>query len=271
MLVENNLISVIIPMYNSEDTIDSCITSVLNQTYDGNIEIIVINDGAKDSSQEIVEEIIKTNNTKTQIRLINKINGGVSSARNLGLSLAKGNFIALLDSDDVWLEDKLKIQMPYLLDIVNECDFVACKRNDEEISFPYQFINNKYAIITLKKLLLKVVGQTSTAIFKAKILKNTGFFDENQKYSEDANFWMKISLKNKMIILNQSLVITGGGKPSVGFSGLSANIEGMEEGAQKNIKEMYNLGNLSFLEFQSIRLFSKIKYYIRILKYKKRS
>ncbi|MDL2143332.1 glycosyltransferase family A protein [Flavobacterium tructae] len=271
MLVENNLISVIIPVYNSEDTIDSCITSVLNQTYDGNIEIIVINDGSKDRSQEIVEEIIKSNNTKTKIRLINKINGGVSSARNLGLSLSKGNFIALLDSDDLWFKDKLKIQMPYLLDNMNEFDFVACNRNNEEISFPYKVINNTYATITLKKLLLKVVGQTSTAVFKAKILKNTGFFDENQKYSEDANFWMKISLKNKMIILNQSLVITGGGKPSIGFSGLSANIEGMEEGAQKNIKEMYDLGSINFLEFQLIHFFSKIKYYLRIAKYKKRS
>jgi len=177
----------------------------------------------------------------------------------------------LLDSDDLWLENKLKIQMPYLLDTINEVDFVACNRNNERISFPYNVINKTYAIITLKKLLFKVVGQTSTAIFKVKILKNTGFFDENQKYSEDANFWMKISLKNKMIILEKSLVITGGGKPSVGFSGLSSNIKGMEEGATKNIKEMYNLGYINFFEFQLVRFFGKIKYYIRIIKHKKKT
>lgn len=261
------MISVIIPMYNSETTILGCIKSVLCQSYKEKIEIIIVNDGSKDNSQAIVEEIISNNNSDIEIQLINKINGGVSSARNVGLKLAKGNFIALLDSDDEWLPNKLEIQINYLRD--KDVDFVCSCRNNEKISFPYKMINKEYAEISLKKLLLKVVGQTSTAVFKRKVLSNTGYFDENQRYSEDANFWMKISVKNRMIILNKSLVITGGGKPAVGFSGLSANFEGMEDGVQKNIREMYNLGNISFVEFQLLHYFSKIKYYIRIIRYKK--
>jgi len=262
-------ISVIIPMYNAEETIEKCLESVLKQTYKGKIVVLIINDGSNDGSRQIVENFIDNNSSKVTFQLINKENGGVSSARNTGLKLAKGDLIALLDSDDEWLPNKMETQVNYLTD--RGFDFVCSCRNNEIIGFPYKIINNEYAEISLKKLLIKVVGQTSTAIFKKEVILNTGYFDENQKYSEDANFWMKISLKNKMIILNKSLVITGGGKPAVGFSGLSANFKGMEEGAQKNIKEMYNLGNISFFEFHLIRFFSKIKYYIRIIKYKKRA
>jgi len=251
-------------MYNAEDTIKKCINSVLNQTYSGQLEIIVVNDGSIDNSEKIVDELINENTSNVVIKIINKKNGGVSSARNIGLKAAEGDFIALLDSDDEWLCTKLEVQMPYLMD--KGFDFVAACRNNEKIGFPYRIIQNKYAEIKLKKLLIKVVGQTSTAIFKRKILFNTGNFDENQKYSEDANYWMRISLKNKMIILNQNLVITGGGKPAVGFSGLSANIEEMEKGVHKNIREMYNLGELNFLEFQLIKFFSKIKYFRRKIK-----
>lgn len=260
-------ISVIIPMYNSERTIETCIKSVLNQTYQEELEIIIVNDGSVDNSVKIVEKVIQENKTKIIIKLINKKNGGVSSARNIGLNASKGDFIALLDSDDEWFNDKLEIQIPYLK--YKGFDFVATSRNNERIGFPYKLMNNEYAEIKLKKLLIKVVGQTSTVLFKREILTNTGYFDENQKYSEDANYWMRISLNNKMIILNKSLVFTGGGKPAFGFSGLSANLEAMEEGVHKNIKEMYSLGKINFLEYHLIRLFSHIKYLRRKIKVRK--
>ena len=261
-------VSVIIPMYNAENTITKSIQSVLNQTYKGKLEIIIVNDGSNDKSKEIVEGLIEANTSEINIKLVNKENGGVSSARNTGLRLAKGNFIALLDSDDEWLPEKLERQIHYLED--RNFDFVATCRNNEKIGFPYTIINNEYAKISLKKLLIRVVGQTSTAIFKKQVLSNTGYFDESKRYSEDASYWMHISLKNKMIILNESLVFTGGGKPAVGFSGLSANIEAMEEGVRKNIIEMYTLGNINFFEFKIIWLFSKIKYYRRKIKFKKK-
>ncbi|MFH4233663.1 glycosyltransferase family 2 protein, partial [Acinetobacter baumannii] len=86
-------------------------------------------------------------------------------------------------------------------------------------------IENRYANISLKKLLFKVVGQTSTALFKRHILENTGFFDENQRYSEDANYWMRIAKNNKMIILNETLVETDN---DYGQNGLSSNLAQME-------------------------------------------
>ena len=84
-------ISVIIPMYNSKDTIKSAIESVLNQTYKEPIEIIVVNDGSKDGCEKIVEKMIINNQTNRTIKLINKPNGGVSSARNRGIKEASGD------------------------------------------------------------------------------------------------------------------------------------------------------------------------------------
>ena len=85
----SNLISVIIPVYNTEKYIEKCIDSVINQTY-GNIEIIIIDDGSTDNSPNICDELsIKHNN----IKVFHKKNGGVSTARNYGLEKANGNYI----------------------------------------------------------------------------------------------------------------------------------------------------------------------------------
>lgn len=90
--------SIIIPVYNVEKYIKQCIDSILTQSYT-NYEIILVNDGSKDSSGLICDEYKKIN---TRIRVIHKPNGGLSSARNAGLDMAKGEYIIFLDSDDWW-------------------------------------------------------------------------------------------------------------------------------------------------------------------------
>lgn len=254
------MISVIIPAYNSEDTIVEALNSVKNQTYNGDIEVIVVNDGSSDNTGEILERY-KSKNPSIELKVITQINAGVSQARNQGLKFCKGDYISFLDADDFWLKEKLEIQMKYFTD---EVDFVCALRNNDYIGFPYHF-EKDIAEITLRKLLIKVVGQTSTAIFKRKVLENTGYFDESQKYSEDANYWMRISFANKMIILNKELVFT---RNAYGQSGLSSNIEKMEEGVQKNINEMFNLKKINIFEYYLFKYFSKMKYIRRINKRK---
>ncbi|WP_295200740.1 glycosyltransferase family A protein [uncultured Chryseobacterium sp.] len=249
-------VSVVIPLYNAEGTIVRSLESVINQTYQGSVEIIVVNDGSKDNSKIEVEKFIE-NNPTIKIKLINQENGGVSKARNTGLKNAEGDFIALLDSDDAWELDKLEIQMKYFSTHV---DFICALRNNDTLGFPYR-IKNGISKITLKKLLTKVVGQTSTAIFKRDIIENTGYFDEDQKYSEDANYWMRISINNNMIILNQKLVIT---ENDYGQKGLSSNLYEMEKGVQKNIKEMFILKKINILEYYFFKLFSRLKYLRRL-------
>lgn len=261
------VISVIIPVYNAEESIEKCLDSIKNQTWKGEFEIIVINDGSADRSGEILENYRKKNR-EMPIQLINQENGGVSKARNTGLKIAKGDYIALLDSDDEWLPEKTEKQMKYLVNQNFGVDFITSLWNDEKVSFPYAIGGNGLVAINLNKLLFKVTGQTSTAIFKRKILENTGFFDERQRYSEDANFWMRISENNSMFLLPEKLVIAGNGKKSFGFSGLSANLKEMEKGIQKNISEMYRNKRINLLQYLFYFVFSKLKYIVRPIRAK---
>lgn len=100
------MISIIIPIFNAEQTIKRCIESVLKQKYT-NYELILINDGSTDKSAQICKNYISN-----KVHLYNKINGGVSSARNLGINKSNGEFITFLDADDYveenWLSDYME-------------------------------------------------------------------------------------------------------------------------------------------------------------------
>jgi len=101
--VLNPLISVIVPLYNKEPFVERCLDSVLSQTY-GDFELLVIDDGSTDGSRKRVLE-----REDPRIRLIAKPNGGVSSARNLGMREAKGEYVAFLDADDAWYAGHLEV------------------------------------------------------------------------------------------------------------------------------------------------------------------
>ena len=121
------MISVIIPLYNAENTILAALDSVKNQEGDFDFEILVINDGSNDKSAEKVQQFIDEN-PQLNIQLIHQENKGVSSARNAGLRLAKGEFIAFLDADDVWLPHKTKVMMKVLTEN-SEIYYVIVIRN----------------------------------------------------------------------------------------------------------------------------------------------
>ncbi|SIQ28145.1 Glycosyltransferase involved in cell wall bisynthesis [Chryseobacterium sp. RU37D] len=252
------MISVIIPLYNAEKTIINALNSIKVQTVGAEeFEIIIINDGSTDKSKSLVEKYIKEN-PSLHIQLLELANGGVSKARNLGLKIAKGEFIALLDADDEWLPEKTKKQLHYLNN--KNLDFIATRRNNNKILLPYR-VENHLAKITFTKLLIRNEAQPSTVIFKRKILENTGYFNENHRYAEDLNYWMKIAKNNnKMYILDESLLIADGGKRTFGAAGLSANLYAMEEGFQKNLKEMYLLKHINFTQYLFLRAFYKAKY-----------
>lgn len=241
--------------------------SIKNQTWSGDFEILIVNDGSTDKSAEIIQHY-QQKNPEQNITLIHQENVGVSRARNAALQIAKGDFIAFLDSDDEWLPQKTERQVQFLKDENLKIDFLTSLWNEKKVSFPYSVNDNNLVEINLKKLLLKITGQTSTAIFKRKILENTGFFDENQRYSEDANYWMRISEHNKMYLLAEDLVIMGSGKKSFGSSGLSANLVEMEKGIQKNIKEMYQTNRINLAEYLFYFVISKLKYWVRPLRAK---
>ncbi|KUJ50602.1 glycosyltransferase family 2 protein [Chryseobacterium sp. JAH] len=255
-------VSVVIPMYNSEKSILKTLESVFSQTFLPS-EIIVVNDGSTDNSNMLVEEFISTN-TEIRIKLINKSNGGVSSARNKGIENASSEWIALLDSDDEWLPNKLERQVKILKENTH-IEFLGTNRNGEYFNKVLWKKLGHLTRISPKLLLVKFLFVVPTIIFKKKIVDSIGYFDESQKFAEEGNYFIRIAQKHNCYLLNESLVITGGGKAHFGHSGLSGNLKGMELGELKNIKDALQLKIINSLEYIVLVVFSLIKYFRRIL------
>ena len=252
-------------MYNAEKTIADTLDSVKKQRTKHPFEIILVNDGSSDKGITKAENF-KEENPQIPVIILQQENKGVSAARNKGIKIAKGEFIALLDADDVWHPDKTEKQMCFLQNPEYKIDLLATARNNSKILFPYRMDYRKLAKVTFNKLLVRNEIQPSTVIFKRQILRNTGFFDDSQRYAEDVNFFLKASLKNNLYILGESLVTAGGGKRSFGVSGLSANLEEMKKGFQKNVFEMYQNRKLNYLKYRFFYFFYELKYWILVLR-----
>jgi len=115
--VQIPLVSVVIPNFNNEPYLAECLESVIAQSYKG-IEIIVVDDGSTDRSIEILDKY------QSKIRVIRSSHNGASVARNIGIEQSKGQFIAFMDSDDIWIIDKIEKQVLVLLN--NDADLVYC-------------------------------------------------------------------------------------------------------------------------------------------------
>lgn len=257
------MISVIIPTYNASSTIVRTLESVRKQTYPGKFEIIVINDGSTDNSLQVINNYIAQNNN-LNIKIIDKPNGGVSTARNAGMRMATGQYIALLDADDEWMPDKIERQMG-IFERYPDIDFLGTNRNDE---FFKKILWKRFQLLTKispRFLLVKFIFVVPTIVFKAALLKDIGYFDETQKYAEEGNYFIRIANKYNCYLLNESLVITGGGKAHFGVSGLSGNIKEMEKGELKNLRYARSLNVINGLEYHLLKVFSILKYIRRVL------
>lgn len=144
-------VSVIVPVYNVEQYLSRCINSILSQSLK-NIEVILINDGSTDSSGRICEDFEKLDN---RIRVIHKINGGLSDARNVGLDIANGKFIAFVDSDDFIHKEMYTILLKTIIE--NDCDIAESgyKKvyeneviDDDHLIDIKKFYNKKAAVVS---------------------------------------------------------------------------------------------------------------------------
>lgn len=163
--MNNNLVSVITPLYNSELYIERTIQSVLNQTYE-NWEMLIIDDCSTDNGYKLVQEIAFKD---SRIKLLkNDVNSGAAIARNKGIKAAQGKYIAFLDSDDQWHADKLRIQVSYM------------QENNISFSFSYYDQVNEYGeTIGVINNLPKKVNYKST-IRSNKIGCLTAMYNANQ-------------------------------------------------------------------------------------------
>lgn len=203
-----NLISIIIPVYNGERYLSKCIDSILNQTY-SNLEVILVDDGSTDSSPKICDKYSKKDN---RIKVIHKKNGGVSSARNMGISKSTGDYIGFVDSDD------------YIEPNMYENLFNALKDSHTEISMcGYNELENNKIIksvihhknkISGEELLKDIFEELFRPVVWNKLFKRHLFFDaqgqicfpENVSFGEDALMITSIlSPTDTISIVNEAL------------------------------------------------------------------
>lgn len=259
------LISCVIPMYNSSKTILRALESIKNQTYQGEFQIIVVDDGSYDDSVSLVEDF-KNRNFDLWIDLLKKENGGVSSTRNLGMKHAQGEYVAFLDSDDEWLKEKMELQLEVM------------------ISHPYIYLLGCTYGIILKRILGRKVGRliplepfgyvlksqliTSTIIFRREVYERIGGFDESMKYAEDMNYWLKSMEYFKCYVLNRPLVVMEYSNDMKHSGGLSNKLWAMEKGELKNIGYIYNKGHINFVQYIFASAFSFLKFIKRVISIK---
>lgn len=180
-------VSCIVPVYNVEKYLEKCLDSIVSQSLQ-DIEILVINDGSTDSSQDIIDKY--TNKFPQKVKCINKENGGQGSARNLGLDIAKGEYISFVDSDD-WIENDCFEKM-YLTAKKNDSDIVICNMVDN-------FENGDiivYDCINYEHPALKTMSACNK-IFKRELIGNNRF--PEKIWYEDFAFTTPLILKAKTI------------------------------------------------------------------------
>lgn len=263
MNIIENSISVIIPMFNSADSIIETLKSICKQTYLNYIkEILVINDGSKDDSPRLVVEYSAKSNIP--VSLITKENGGVSSARNVGLEKASGEWIAFCDSDDLWLEDKIEKQVKIINDSGLQVDFIGGNHLTKTQYIIFKPLNKLHKM-TVKEICIKSLPQTSTILMHKRIIKEIGKFDENQKYAEDGNFILRAIANFNCYYSPIQMVFYGNGKRGFGESGLSKNTKAMHLGELKNIFDMLKLGYITKKYYYIARIYCWLKYFRRLL------
>lgn len=201
MTLANNqklpLVSVIMPCFNSAEHLNEAIDSVLQQDY-ANIELIVVDDGSTDNSPKILEQY------GDKITVIFQQNSGPAAARNTGMRVAKGDFIAFNDSDDIWLPGKLSAQIALLQSapeiglcytgwiVWDQQQPLSQILQSRPVISPQQQVPELSGWLYLKLLAVCYI-HTTTAVFRKDILQNVGYFNEAYRIGEDHDYWLRIS------------------------------------------------------------------------------
>lgn len=209
------MVSAIIVTHNRAAFLAEAIDSVLAQTYfqknPEDWELVVVDDGSTDQTPDLVAAYRET---FPQVRFLRLEHGGVSRARNRGLEVAAGEFIAFLDSDDLWLKDKVQVQLSYLK-AFPEARFCLTEeiwvRNGRRVNQRKR--HQKYSGRVLEKVLPLCLLSLSSAMFRRQLFEEIGKFDESLPVCEDYDLGLKIALRYPYHFLPVPLIIKRGGHP----------------------------------------------------------
>ncbi len=233
----NPFLSIIIPTYNSEKYIERTLLSVFNQTYD-RYEVIVSDDGSCDKTTEVVKDIFHRFPGKETRLLINE-HKGPSMARNKGIESAKNEWIAFLDSDDLWLPQKLQRVAGFIVEnpeVNLICHNEIWKRDAGDVLFDYanNFDRKIHPFLSLYR---RNTLSASATVIKKELLIRAGLFDPEMPSAQDYDLWLRIAmlpdLKIKFIDEALGFYFTTEGN-------ISSNIEKRLD-CLLRIKKKYNL------------------------------
>lgn len=194
-------VSVIIPTYNSAGYVTQAIESVLRQTF-RDFEILVIDDGSTDETEEVMRRYDPV------VRYIRQSNGGVAVARNRGIQEARGQYVAFLDADDTWFEDKLGQQIAALRITTHyRVCYSAFTLADSELK-PLATVQSKRVGSTLEDLLLRgnIVGSICTVMCQRSLFEVTGGFDDRLSQCADWDMWVRLAAHTEFLYLHEPTV-----------------------------------------------------------------
>ncbi|MCT7964362.1 glycosyltransferase [Laspinema sp. D1] len=240
-----SLVSVIIPCFNAEKTIQSTLESVLVQSH-GDLEIIVINDGSQDSSLEKASQI-----NDPRLQIFSYPNSGVSVSRNRGIERAKGDYISFLDADDLWTADKLESQLKALRETPQAAvayswtDYI-----DESGKFLYPGSHLSWSGDVFAKLLFKnFIENGSNPLIRRSALTEVGEFDASLPPVEDWDMWLRLAARYHFVAVSRSQVLY-----RMSADANSANIANMETQGLKMLDRAFSLApdSLQYLRKSSL-------------------
>lgn len=201
------LVSIIIPCYNHERYVQDCIQSVIDQTY-SNIELIIIDDGSKDNSVQLIESLIKECQSRfTRFEFRSRPNKGLSATLNEALEWVQGKYVAGIASDDILIEDKTEIQVAYLED---HPDTVAVFGGVKLIDNNNIIVGSIEAVQgsrDFKSMILKGIRILApTQMMRTDAVRKTGGYKENL-IIEDAYMWFKLSKIGNLQVLGNNFAL----------------------------------------------------------------
>ena len=198
-------VSVIIPTFNRWPLVGAAIESVLRQSYD-DYEVLVVDDGSTDSTAQQLRRF------GSRVRLLTQTHRGVSAARNLAVRHARGSYLAFLDSDDLWLPQKLAVQTAFMK---QNQDVQVCQteeiwiRNGVRVN-PKAKHRKPSGDIFLPSLELCLVS-ASAAMLTRDLFERVGGFDERLPVCEDYDLWLRIAVNQPVPLIDDALIIKRGG------------------------------------------------------------
>ena len=224
-------ISVIIPVFNGEKTIQETIDSILNQTFQ-NIELIIINDGSTDSTVQIINNI-----SDSRIKLFSYANGGLSTSRNRGISLAQGEYISFIDADDLWTPDKLESQWQALQE--NPQADVAYSWTDyidESSNFLKSGRRIKANDDAFSKLLLfNFLDNGSNPLIRQKALEKVGDFDRSICTAGDKDMWLRLAANYNFVCVEKPQILY-----RISTNSMSTNLKRQEAASLKVLERAFS-------------------------------